>query len=498
MLSLCTLTWACAHGPQGSTSPESLPGVINPQGPAAEWRAINRLTYGPTPTLIQDIQSKGHPKEWALAHLQAARQASLKPPRLPPDLASINDSLPNHFEGVRREREARAAFPAGTAFNEGATNAARFEFREPADALYFNRSQLYKAVAWRVASCSSDDVEQGLLARLTEFWFNHFNVYQHKGPVRPFVGHYVLHVARAHALGRFEDLVLASARHPAMLYYLDQWNSVSPQSERAAQGGRGLNENYARELMELHTLGVNGGYSQQDVRALARVLTGWTVAPQAVDGFQFVARFHDSGSKTVMGLTLPGKLASPGEDEGVQAIRFLANHPATAQRVSRRLAEYFVADAPSEVLVERMAKTFLATRGDLYEVMRVLLGSEDFWNPANRLYRTPFEFACASLRVLNAGQDRAKWVEASNYAAAAGQGIHDWPTPDGYAFSAELWLKPEALTRRIDFALSIARGGAERPEFGPYLSENTLKAVMKQAPAQRAGFVLGSPEFQFK
>jgi uncharacterized protein (DUF1800 family) len=389
-------------------------------------------------------------------------------------LTSINDSLPRIFEGARHEREARAAVPAGTRLNELVANERRFNFQEQTEALFYNRTQVNKAVAWRLASCSNDDVEQPLLARMTEFWFNHFNVYQQKGSVRPFTGHYAINVARAHALGKFEDLVLASAKHPAMLYYLDQWLSVS------------------------HTLGVRGGYTQEDVRELARVLTGWTVAPRSQDGFQFVMRLHDSGNKTIMGQSIPSSAQFMGVKEGEQAIRFLANHPATAQRVSLRLAEYFVADLPPPSLVDQMAKTFLATGGDIYQVMKVMLSSAAFWDPENKLYRTPYDFACASLRVLNVAQDRNKWLQAFGYSFVAGQAIQNWQTPDGYAFNANTWFTPEALTRRIDFALTIARNAPERIDLYPYLSDTTIKAVMKQPPLQRMGFVLGSSELVFK
>jgi hypothetical protein len=222
---------------------------IDIQGSSAEWRAINRLTYGPTPALLADIKLNGQPKEWALNLLDAAHKASLQAPKLPPDLASINDRLPLIFDGARQEREARAAVPAGTRINEFVVNEKRFQFQDETEPLFYNRTQVNKAIAWRLASCSNDDIEQPLLARMTEFWFNHFNIYQQKGSVRPFAGHYAINVARAHALGKFEDLVLASAKHPAMLYYLDQWLSVSPQPARAGQSSRGLNENYARELM---------------------------------------------------------------------------------------------------------------------------------------------------------------------------------------------------------------------------------------------------------
>ena len=488
----------CANAPLATLKPFNSFANEAPQGSGAEWRAINRLSYGPTPGLLADIKANGHPKRWALQQLDAARQASLQTAQLPPDLESINASLPTIFEGARKEREARAAVTSGTPINEQLPNDRRFNFHDAVDPLFYNRTQINKAMAWRLASCSSDDYEQPLLARMTEFWFNHFNVYQQKGTVRPFVGHYAINVARKHALGKFEDLVLASAKHPAMLYYLDQWLSVAPQAARAGQAARGLNENYARELMELHTLGVQGGYTQDDVRELARVLTGWTISARSPDGFQFVMRLHESGNKTIMGQTIPSSAQHLGEKEGEQAIRFLANHPATARRVSHRLAEYFVSDNPPPELIDAMSKTFMATHGDIYEVMKVLLNHAAFWDPANKLYRTPYDYACASLRTVNAGQDRSKWLQAFGYAAVAGNGIHNWPTPDGYAFNANTWLTPEALTRRIDFALTMGRGAKERPDISEYLSDATQKAVMTQTPPQRMGFVLGSSELVYK
>ncbi len=490
--------WGCANSPLSPPQAALPANLMALQGAAAEWRAVNRLTYGPTPALLADIKANGRPKAWALAQLDAARQASLEAPKIPPDLASINDTLPAIFDGARKEREARAAVPAGTRINEFVTNEKRFNFQEQTEDLFYNRTQVNKAIAWRLASCSSDEVEQPLLARMTEFWFNHFNVYQQKGTVRPFVGHYAIHVARGHALGKFEDLVLASAKHPAMLYYLDQWLSVSPQPARAGQSSRGLNENYARELMELHTLGAQGGYTQNDVRELARILSGWTVSPRSDNGFQFVMRLHESGNKTLMGQSIPSSAQYIGLREGEQAIRFLANHPSTAHRISRRLAEYFVADLPPQDLVDQMAKSFLATGGDIYQVMKVMLAHEAFWDPENKLYRTPYDYACASLRALNVPQDRFKWLQAFGYAAVAGHAIQNWQTPDGYAFNANTWLTPEALTRRIDFALNIARNAPERNDLYPYLSDNTKRAVMNQAPQQRMGFVLGSSELVFK
>jgi uncharacterized protein (DUF1800 family) len=234
------------------------------------------------------------------------------------------------------------------------------------------------------------------------------------------------------------------------------------------------------------------------VRELAKVLTGWTIAPRAPNGFQFVMRLHESGTKTVMGQSVPSSAQKMGQQEGEQIIRFLANHPSTAQRVAKRLAEYFVADVPPQDLVSAMTQKFLSSGGDIYEVMKVMLNHDAFWNPEHKLYRTPIDFACASLRALNAGQDRTKWLQAFGYAAVAGQGIQNWLTPDGYSFNAATWLTPEALTRRIDFSLNIARNTPERSDLYGYLSDSSLQAVMKQPPAQRMGFVLGSSEFVFK
>jgi uncharacterized protein (DUF1800 family) len=490
--------WGCAQFPLTTLTFAASSHNNDPRLPAAEWRAINRLSYGPTSELLAEMKSAGRPIDWAFQQLDAARKASLLPPRLPDDLASINDNLPAIFEGARKERELRAALPAGTMLNERLANEKRFNFQEQTDPLYYNRSQINKAVAWRLASCSNDVLEQPLLARMTEFWFNHFNVYQLKGTVRPFAGHYAINVARAHALGKFEDLLLASAKHPAMLYYLDQWLSVSPQPAREGQSARGLNENYSRELLELHTVGIQAGYTQDDVRELARILTGWTVSSRDASGFQFVMRQHESGNKSVMGQNIPSSMLNTGVKEGEQAIRFLANHPSTAQRISLRLAQYFVADEPPQSLVNEMSKTFLNTGGDLYQVMAVMLKNAAFWDPDNKLYRTPYDFACASLRTLNAGQDRGKWLQSFGYINATGQGIQNWQTPDGYPFNAKTWLTPEALTRRVDFALSMGRNAQERNDLFPYLSHNTLQAVIKRAPNQRMGFLLASPELVFK
>ncbi|MEO8122324.1 MAG: DUF1800 domain-containing protein, partial [Rhodoferax sp.] len=376
----------------------------------------------------------------------------------------------------------------------------RMDFSGPADPLYFSRSMVQKAAAWRLGASSQPDEENPLLARMTEFWFNHLNIYAGKGAVRPFAGHYVVNVARAHALGKFEDLLLASARHPAMLHYLDQFQSVADGSNGGQGKRRGLNENYARELMELHTLGVAGGYSQTDVRELARVLTGWTVGPNEPDGFRFVQRLHDTGNKVVMGHKYPDGLFGGGEREGEQAIRMLARHPKTAQRISLRLAQFFVSDNPPPALVSQLAQTFLSSQGDMRVVLRALLESPEFWNPDNKLFKTPMDFACSALAAVNGSDtpDRRNLLLTAGFLVSAGQPLHGWQTPDGYKFDAATWLAPEALTRRADYALAVARQAYDMEFLLPYLSAATRAGIAQEKPALRAGLALASPDFQYK
>jgi uncharacterized protein (DUF1800 family) len=321
------------------------------------------------------------------------------------------------------------------------------------DADGFSREMTQTTNAWRLMSCSDAAIEIPLLARMTEFWFNHLNVFAGKGPVRPFVGHYVVNVIRANALGTFEDLLLASARHPAMLLYLDQ----------AQSNARGLNENYARELMELHTLGVDAGYTQNDVHELARILTGWTVGLQQGEGFRFAERLHDKGSKTLLGRSFD----EAGMQEGEDAIRMLARHPATARRIAGRLATTFVSDKPPQALIDQLAATFTRTQGDIRAVMRTLVASPEFWKSDNTLFKT-------------------------------GQPLHGWQTPDGYKTDAATWLAPEALTRRADYAMALGNRINEPAYLQPFLSAASRERIAQEQAATRTGLMLASPDFMRK
>ena len=472
----------------------------------ASWRALSRIAYGPTPLLIQSLASATSPKAWALTQLDAAWTASQRPPSIAAELPDFNASIPKLVDGARTEREARRLLKANPVDDGGSPQLRRMNFSEPADPLHFSRRVVQQAAAWRLIAASQSEIENPLLARMTEFWFNHLNVYVGKGSVRPFVGHYWVNVARAHALGKFEDLLLASARHPAMLGYLDQAQSVA-EGTRGPQGKtRGLNENYARELMELHTLGVDGGYTQTDVRELASVLSGWTVSPQDASGFRFAPRLHDTGRKVVLGQSYPRSGDASGEQESIDAIRMLARHPATAQRVCLRLAQYFIADTPSPNIVAQLRSTFITTQGDIRAVMRTLLESAEFWSPENRLFKTPLDYAASALSVIRAGtgsnpseeSGRKALVMTAGFLSAAGQPLFGWQTPDGYKFDSATWLVPEALTRRADFALSLARNAPEPDFLYPFLGTATRNAVAREPASLRAGLMLASPEFMAK
>ncbi|MBV9571807.1 MAG: DUF1800 domain-containing protein [Alphaproteobacteria bacterium] len=376
---------------------------------------------------------------------------------------------------------------------------------------------------------------------LVDFWFNHFNVYEHKKMARVWIGAYEDEAIRPHALGRFRDLLLATAKHPAMLVYLDNWRNVAPGSHgHGKKASTGINENYAREVMELHTLGVDGGYTQSDVTALAHILTGWTVGREfghqadelASDdydtrngrgGFAFVGRLHDASPQMLLGR----KFANSGESDGEAALLMLARHPATARHVSFKLAQYFVADQPSARLVDEMATVFRKTDGDIRAVVRAMLTSAAFRDPSNigRKFKTPYQYVVSVARV--SGFDTKKAAPLAEELKALGQPIYGCVTPDGYACTETAWLDPDAVMRRISFAVKFGSGAYMQPQLayagygsmnkqvhlqpeqghaplnseqllaalGGELNAKTHKAVAQAAKADRAGLILGSPEF---
>jgi len=394
---------------------------------------------------------------------------------------------------------------------------------------------------------------------MTDFWMNHFNVFINKGADRYLLTSYERDAIRPHVMGKFEDLLVATAKSPAMLFYLDNWLSVGPDSEAAlgipwprrgrrghgprAQGlprgkkkpANGLNENYGRELMELHTLSVNGGYSQRDVTEVAKVFTGWTLEqPRKGGGFHFEPRMHEPGDKIVLG----HRIKENGEKEGAEVLRVLARSPKTAHFISEKLAMRFVSDDPPAALVERMAQTFLKKDGDIREVLRTLFNSSEFWSPdAYRAkVKTPLEFVVSAVRASGAQVDDARpLVGTLNNMGMMPYGMMP---PTGYSMKADTWVNSSALLGRMNFALGLAAGkvrgitldatqlapGAtdaqqaiaslENSLLAGEISKQTHDTISKQMEdpkiSQRrlddpkrppnvaaiAGLILGSPEFQ--
>ncbi|MGA2458037.1 MAG: DUF1800 domain-containing protein [Terriglobales bacterium] len=307
--------------------------------------------------------------------------------------------------------------------------------------------------------------ERQLQEVMTDFWFNHFNVFLGKGAERYLVTAYERDVIRPRALGKFSDLLLATAKSPAMLWYLDNWQSVGPNSQaagRARNNGKpsqGLNENYAREVMELHTLGVNGGYTQKDVTELARVLTGWTLEePRQGGGFVFREPRHEPGDKTVLGRVFHEGGHEDGQREGEAALEMLAHEPATARFISTKLAQRFVSDTPPPALVDAMAKTFLESDGDIKAVLGTMLGAPEFWdvNEYRAKVKTPLEFTVSALRATGAELTRTQSVnDALN---RMGMPLYGAQPPTGYSMRAESWVNSGALLNRMNFALRLGTG----------------------------------------
>ena len=342
---------------------------------------------------------------------------------------------------------------------------------------------------------------------MTNFWFNHFNVYARKAMTDVLVGNYEDQL-RTYALGNFRDLLGVTAKHPAMLLYLDNHLNSAPNSPGVNGNARGLNENYARELLELHTLGVEGGYTQADVIALARILTGWGLDRQGRfggdQGFFFYKKRHDFNDKVFLGKTIKGR----GKEELEQALDILAAHPSTARFISYKLAQYFVADRPPTSLVEKLASTFQKTDGDIKAVLNTLFHSPEFNDPKyyNGKFKTPQQYIISLVR--------AAEIANPNYNRLRGM-LHQLsmpmflcPTPDGYDNTQAPWLNPEAMLKRISLATAIANGALDKEEsvdiskiaasLGSNLSAQTKEALEKAGPKLRAALLLGSPEMMYR
>lgn len=344
---------------------------------------------------------------------------------------------------------------------------------------------------------------------MTDFWFNHFNIFINKPEsIQAFlINNYEQKAIQPYALGKFRDLLEATAQHPSMLYYLDNWKNVAPNPKKKKLS-QGLNENYARELMELHTLGVNGGYTQNDVINLARILTGWGVinpnSPQNENGFYFNEKLHDYGDKNFLG----NKIKGSGIEEVYQVLDILAYHPSTANHISYKLAQFFVTDNPPNNLVKKLAKTFIDSEGNIKTVLAKLFDSEEFWDVKyyGNKFKTPYQYVISILRMANIQQPPFSQI------IAILQNLQMRPyycvTPDGYKNTQEAWLSSDAIMKRVSFALNVGEGKLNNKSkinstqlvknFTDFLSDKTIKAMKNNEKKWQSALILGSPEMMYK
>jgi uncharacterized protein (DUF1800 family) len=537
---------------------------------------LNRLAFGPRPGDFEMVSAIG-PEHYVQQQLHPQSIA------IPGDLTErVNELQTLHMSPIalftRYERPIEQARKQAKADSGGDKMAIKDATK---DLRIQERAVMREAVEARMMRAIEGPRQ--LQEVMTAFWFNHFNIFAGKGLDNIWTGAFEETAIRPHTIGKFRTLLGATAHHPAMLFYLDNWQNTAPGSPGSKGKFEGINENYARELMELHTLGVNGGYSQADVIALAHILTGWGLpkpgggggnrmrgadgmagpemsggmfpfmrrrqfgrfgAP-AIDpsGFYFDASRHDFSDKTFLGHQIQGG----GENEGEHALDILASRPATANHLSFKLAQYFVADDPPKALVSRMAQRYLETDGQISAVLETMFTSEEFWDPRyfGAKFKTPYEYVISCVR--------ATGVPVRNYRPLygtmqiLGMPLYACQTPNGYANTADTWLNPDAMMTRLSFATALGSGNLplENPPFeedadgggemhheppvvprnagrkvninfetaphgpkmtppdpvqlaatlGDYFSPATAEAVEASPTQLRAPLILGSPEF---
>jgi len=504
---------------------------------------LNRVGFGPAPGDLERVRGIG---------LAAYIEQQLHPERIADEgmaarlegLQTIDKSarqlaqeyyVPAQMERIARQKQAAQDPAMTTPSPTPQTDAQRGERQMLVD---LSHQKILRAAY----------SERQLEEVLVDFWFNHFNVFAGKGVTRIYLSEYEREAIRPHVLGKFGDLLQAVAESPAMLFYLDNWQSAAP-AEAAMTGSqgpgrgrpgarrrsginqprtladmppaaqnrrpRGLNENYARELMELHTLGVDGGYSQKDVQEVARAFTGWTIAnPRQGGSFTFEPRMHDNGEKLVLGR----KIKAGGKKDGEQVLDILASHPSTARHIALKLARRFVSDNPPAELVERAAQRFRDTDGDIREVVRTIVTSPEFFAAASyrAKIKTPFEFVVSAVRAA-----RVETVNVLPFVQSLrdlGMPLYMCQPPTGYSDKAEAWVNTGALLNRMNFAVALTsgrmRGGRGQPSrvadraqvssdtiasavMAGDVSASTSATVAKATTAPQAvALLLGSPEFQ--
>jgi uncharacterized protein (DUF1800 family) len=504
--------------------------VLTPRDSA--FHVLNRLAYGPRPGEVDRIAKTGV-QDWIKGQLASDRPNDRALTRVEPRYAILQmepRELAARYAEERRERQREKSGKNGREMEE-----------QPPMASPPSEGRRLAGELQQLALIRATAADFQLREVMVDFWTNHFNVNLRKGLDRALVPAYIEGTIRPNSLGRFEDLLIATAKSPAMLFYLDNALSVAPGAEPPArrrfgrfpapQGGRaqpkGINENYARELLELHTLGVDGGYTQQDVINVARILTGWGIgrASQA-GGFEFHDWAHDEGEKVVLDVRFP---AGHGMDEGVRLLKMLANHPATMHHVSRKLCARFVSDEPPDGCVDDAVAAWERSRGDIRQVLLAIFQSPEFWAPAamRSKIKTPLEFMVSAMRAIGAEPDTTPRVAQA--IARLGQPLYLQASPAGYPESQEEWVNSGALLQRMNLAVGLAGGtmpGAtvdldrltpvtveydrlldaiDRTLFEGTMSAHTREAIANElrdegdperGRALAIGLALGSPEFQ--
>src|SRR5438552_3738409 len=494
------------------------------------FHALNRLAYGPRPGEVPRVAAEGVMR-WIDRQLSvdgiddhglAERERQFQV------LEYDRGDLAAMYTAAQRERRERklAAAPDTMADKDAASPIAQRGRRLAGE---------FADLAVVRAALS----ERQLYEIMVDFWTNHFNVYFAKGADRFLTPDYIEHTIRPRAMGKFADLLIATAKSPAMLFYLDNWESVAPGTSppfprsarrRGGQGVRpmpkGINENYARELLELHTLGVDGGYTQQDVIDVARIFTGWSIErPQQGGDFEFHDWAHDRGEKLVLGVWFEG---GHDMDEGIRLLKLLANHPATMHHVSRKLCQRFVNDDPPDGCVDDAVAAWKHSSGDMGEVLRAIFHGPDFWAAANvrAKVKTPLEFVVSAARAVAAEPDTSPRL--AQVVARLGEPLYLHVAPDGYPEREAAWVNSGALLDRMNAAVALAAGklpgvtvvldsivsagDAEQligvvneKILGGTMSENTKQVLRRelagvgdpaQARALAVGLAIGGPEFQ--
>ncbi len=500
------------------------------QAPAAirdsAVHALNRLAYGPTPAQVDDIARHGVMRwiDHQLEDHHGQDDAADVRRNAFPILAMSRASLAEYYAEMRRQKQMEQHEAA--AMDAGLPRA--IPARPPKAAPRELAGGLEQWVVVRATLANRQLAEV-----MADFWFNHFNVFMDKGADRFLLPSYLEETIRPRALGKFEDLLLATARSPAMLFYLDNAMSIAPGAEptgRRLPGkpkASGLNENYARELLELHTLGVDGGYTQHDVIEVARILTGLSIDhPERGAGFTFHDWAHDRGPKQVLGQLFS---AGHGEDEGERLLRMLANHPATMHHVSAKLCARFVSDEPSDECVDQAVAAWRRSHGEIREVLRAIFRSDAFWAAAavRSKVKTPLEFVVSAIRATGGVPDSTS--QLAQAVARLGEPLLRQASPAGYPETQEEWVNSGALLQRMNFAVALAAGrlpGVQvnldsiAPATTEYdrlldivgerllsgrMTEQTRRVIRRelagvrdpvQARALAVGLALGGPEFQ--